>query len=1367
MSRYRLSALLVAAIAISSVSQAQQGAGPAAVRARELSSAQMLAQMLARALAPATIASAPVAVHEPPPPFMTEEELERLREVELAPGVGGGREVRDASVNAPDGMRPGRPGDAATAAAVGPTLGRNFLGVTNTGWYPPDECCAAGDEYVVEVVNSSIRITDKSGNQRYSATLGSFFSSLSPPSFIFDPKVYFDRAQKRFVVLLQAGNPNDTIARQSFYLVAASKSVDPTAGWWMYSFDATLDGAAAAVNWADHPRLGYDSLAIYISSNQYMFLSPFNFKYSKLRILDKSKIYSGAAVTWFDFWNQTNGDASGVFNWSPARSEGTTATEFMVNTLYGSNKTSVTLWAITNPLGNPPTLTRRPAVTVGSYTFSPAAAQSGGCANLDDGDLRVQDAYWQAGFLYTAFSEGHNFGGGTVSAIRLLKITTGTNTAARDLTYGQDLFHFFYPEMCPDTAGNAYVIFQRSSTTEFVNTRAACEPWTTPASTLVKAGVACYQIDPNRNRYGDYTGIAPDPDGTVWAVGEHSQGASSWATWLTALSLPGTPNPPSLIKSIATDTLVRVRWNDNSTDEAGFIIERRKPTFAWSTVVRGAANDTATTDTTALVNNFYQYHVRSSNGFGYSDAGGLDSAITMMAPTVLTTTPLTASRTDLSWNDNATLETAYSVERRDGLAGAWSVIATPAAQARTYSDVAAVTNARQYYRVRATALPHTSGYSAIVPAFPAAPATMMLSPITANAMGIGWSDMSTNEMSFRIERRDSATGAFATVRIVAANSTSTLDTSVLDGRRYAYRVFAVNPAGDSDPSNIDSSDTPLRAPGALTAVATSSDAIALAWGDSSQSELMYAIERQLPSSSTFVVADSTPTNVVTYVDAHLGEGTPQTYRVHAVNAIASSLPSATASATTYLKSPAPLRSTSIGSSRIALAWTDSSSKETGYALERRAEPFATAVIDTLPANIAAFADTGLVEGTLYAYRLSAFNATAASLPATDTAATLLNRPGHPHAQAIAGSIRVDWIDSSQRETQYVIERRTSPSGTFSPVGAVATNGQLFIDSPVSEGTTCQYRVQAKNSRSVSAYSDTVSATVHLLAATSVGATALSGQAVAVAWIPVSAVATGTRVLRDSAADPTWRAVADLTRSASSFTDTTCGEATRYQYRILGTHATVPGDTSAAAAATTLLNEPTGLAAMPASRSDVALAWADNSAKEDQYEVERITPPSPAFALLRVLGASATGMIDTALVPGVTYRYRVRATSAADSSLWSEEADATTDAVRDARAGAPARITLHAPSPNPASVVARFSIDVASPCRVSLFICNERGEEITRILDAAHVATGTRDLEWNPDPRAVPSGAYFARLIAVEDAAPDEVVVETVKVVVAR
>src|SRR5689334_6422109 len=88
------------------------------------------------------------------------------------------------------------------APAVSVTGG--FSGMSNTGSNPPDPNMAAGPNYIVETVNSSIAIYNKATGALVSReALATLFTGLVQGSDQFDPSVLYDDQAGRFVVEAQ------------------------------------------------------------------------------------------------------------------------------------------------------------------------------------------------------------------------------------------------------------------------------------------------------------------------------------------------------------------------------------------------------------------------------------------------------------------------------------------------------------------------------------------------------------------------------------------------------------------------------------------------------------------------------------------------------------------------------------------------------------------------------------------------------------------------------------------------------------------------------------------------------------------------------------------------------------------------------------------------------------------------------------------------------------------------------------------------------------------------------------------------------------------------------------------------------------
>ena len=115
--------------------------------------------------------------------------------------------------------------------------------------------------------------------------------------------------------------------------------------------------------------------------------------------------------------------------------------------------------------------------------------------------------------------------------------------------------------------------------------------------------------------------------------------------------------------------------------------------------------------------------------------------------------------------------------------------------------------------------------------------------------------------------------------------------------------------------------------------------------------------------------------------------------MRATNAVGDSAYSNEASATTQLSPPAApsgLTATAASTTQINLTWTDNSSNETGFKIERKTGAGGTyAQIATVGASVTTYSNTGLAIGTNYFYRVRATNAAGDSAYSNEASATTL------------------------------------------------------------------------------------------------------------------------------------------------------------------------------------------------------------------------------------------------------------------------------------------------------------------------------------------------------------------------------------------
>jgi hypothetical protein len=198
--------------------------------------------------------------------------------------------------------------------------------------------------------------------------------------------------------------------------------------------------------------------------------------------------------------------------------------------------------------------------------------------------------------------------------------------------------------------------------------------------------------------------------------------------------------------------------------------------------------------------------------------------------------------------------------------------------------------------------------------------------------------------------------------------------------------------------------------------------------------------------------------------------------------------------------PTALTATATDVSVARLSWTDASTSEVRYVLERStSQDFSNATRTLLGINATSYQDTTLERGTTYYYRLTAENFTGSSQAATTTLATpgtspTPAAPSNLVAYNVGDRNFITFTDNSTNETGFVLERRLASGGDFvsvtgSPLagtGPNVTGGTIsFVDATgVVAGQTYVYRVRAANVDNIaSANSNEATTTVQGLRAT--------------------------------------------------------------------------------------------------------------------------------------------------------------------------------------------------------------------------------------------------------------------------------------------
>lgn len=204
------------------------------------------------------------------------------------------------------------------------------------------------------------------------------------------------------------------------------------------------------------------------------------------------------------------------------------------------------------------------------------------------------------------------------------------------------------------------------------------------------------------------------------------------------------------------------------------------------------------------------------------------------------------------------------------------------------------------------------------PTIPESPSGLLADEVTISAVNLIWTDNSSNENKFNIERKLSTASSYSFLQQVGTSITNFTDSTVVPGSTYSYRVqaclsgtgcsgyttlsvVAVPSAAQTSAPNTDPATTtsgtgtigtvsgggttyavPAAPSGLMINGTVGSNSVPLRWTDNAIDEDKFNIERKLSTASTFAyLVQITGSNITSYIDSTVSLGNTYDYRIQA------------------------------------------------------------------------------------------------------------------------------------------------------------------------------------------------------------------------------------------------------------------------------------------------------------------------------------------------------------------------------------------------------------------------------------------------------------------------------------------------------
>jgi len=260
---------------------------------------------------------------------------------------------------------------------------------------------------------------------------------------------------------------------------------------------------------------------------------------------------------------------------------------------------------------------------------------------------------------------------------------------------------------------------------------------------------------------------------------------------------------------------------------------------------------------------------------------------------------------------------------------------------------------------------------------PAAPTGLTAIAVSGCEIDLAWTNSATNATSVVIQR-STDNAHFSQIGAVMQIGTNYADTGLPTGTTYYYQVIANNADGNSPVSNTAHTSTaaaqPPAAPGGLTATGVATNQINLAWIDNSGNEDGFNLERSADGGNYSSLA-MLAAGVTNYSDTGLAAGATYFYRVQSFRSCWGNSAFAGPVSAVTLVPPAPVTPVGLvavpGNGQINLSWLASAGAGS-YNLKRGTSSGGETLLVSTTGT--AYTNTGLANGTVYYYAVSAVNA---------------------------------------------------------------------------------------------------------------------------------------------------------------------------------------------------------------------------------------------------------------------------------------------------------------------------------------------------------------------------------------------------------
>ena len=427
------------------------------------------------------------------------------------------------------------------------------------------------------------------------------------------------------------------------------------------------------------------------------------------------------------------------------------------------------------------------------------------------------------------------------------------------------------------------------------------------------------------------------------------------------------------------------------------------------------------------------------------------------APQNLQVEDINITEKKLTWTyDDKNIE-GFKLDRKKGDEPWQIAYQTLPKEARSWNDTEIIPDPSLTYSYRVyayagsnnSAEQNTSASAAIT-----APNNLQTEKLTDKSYKLTWTDNSTGEQGFKIDRKIDENNWSIAYGTVAENQSSFTDTNIFRATNVEYRVYAFYESYESSKTTTNTT-AKLAAPSNLQLEKINDKSYQLQWTDNSDSEEGFKIDRKVDNGNWTKAYGEVTTNQQSFIDTNVFRAKNIEYSVYAFTGNVEST-SVNANTNAELTPPDNLQITQHSITSVTLNWRDNNTGEEGFKIERKYEGESWESLVAVTTN--KYEDNDFDLNTQVYYRVCAYvNTYNSTWAEKDFDATIPPPTDMQITNNSITSITLAWQDNCTGEDGYKIERKYE-GGNWGELATVTSNN--YEDTDFELNTLVYYRVCA-------------------------------------------------------------------------------------------------------------------------------------------------------------------------------------------------------------------------------------------------------------------------------------------------------------------